>query len=150
MRKGEEEQVCSLIENVFNEFVAPDYGPDGINEFFKFANPHALRERAGPEQVVLVAEQDSGLVGVVEMRNCDHIAMLFVSTRRQGIAKELIRGALAECRKRRPDIKRVTVNSSPFAAPVYSRMGFRATGPLQEKNGIIFVPMAYDPESGGP
>ena len=101
---------------------------------------------AGPEQVVLVAEQDSDLVGVIEMLNCDHIAMLFVSTRRKGIAKELIRGALAECRRRRPGVNRITVNSSPFAEPVYSRMGFRATGPLQEKNGIIFVPMACDPE----
>ena len=57
MKKGEEEKVCSLVEKVFNEFVAPDYGEEGITEFFKFANPLALAERAGSEQVVVVAEQ---------------------------------------------------------------------------------------------
>ena len=146
MQQGEEARVCSLIEKVFKEFVAPDYGLEGINEFFKFANPIAMAERAGVEQVVVVAEQKSDFVGVIEMRKCDHIAMLFVSLRGKGIAKKLINRAIEECCKRKPDIKRITVNSSPFAEPVYSRMGFKATGPSQKKNGITFVPMAYDLE----
>jgi len=146
MLKGEEAKVCALVGKVFNEFVAPDYGEEGIHEFFKFATPPAMAGRAGSEQVVMVAEQVPDLVGMIEMRNYDHIAMLFVGLRGQGIAKELINRAVEECRRRKPEIKRITVNSSPFAAPVYSRMGFKATGPLQTKNGITFAPMARDLE----
>ena len=141
MHPGEEASVCSLIENVFNEFVAPDYDLEGINEFFKFANLLAMTERAGMEQVIVVAERKSDLVGIIEMRKCEHIALLFVSYHGRGIAKELIKKAVEECCKRQPDIKTITVNSSLFAEPVYSRMGFKATGLVQEKNGITFVPM---------
>jgi hypothetical protein len=146
MKQGEEAKVCSLIEKVFNEFVAPDYGPEGVNEFFKFANPHALAERAGLGQVVVVAEQESEIVGVIEIIRYDHISMLFVGRRGEGIAKDLIRIAVGECRKRQPDLKQITVNSSPFAEPIYCRMGFKTTGSFQKKNGIIFVPMACDLE----
>jgi GNAT superfamily N-acetyltransferase len=141
MHPGEEASVCSLIENVFNEFVAPDYDLEGINEFFKFANPLAMAERAGMEQVIVIAERKSDLVGIIEMRECEHIALLFVSYRGRGIAKELIKKAVEECCKRQPDIKTITVNSSLFAEPVYSRMGFKSTGLVQKKNGITFVPM---------
>ncbi len=146
MQSGEEEKVCSLVEKVFNEFVAPDYAREGVDEFFKFANPAALAGRAGTEQLVMVAEQGSDFVGIIEMCNCDHIAMLFVSHRGRGIARELVSRAVGECRKRQPDLKRITVNSSLFAEPVYSRMGFKATGAIQKKNGIIFIPMACDLE----
>jgi len=146
MQKGEEEKVCSLVEKIFNEFVAPDYDREGVDEFFKYANPAALAGRAGKDQFVMVAEQGPDLVGIIEMRNCDHIAMLFVSHRERGIARGLIGRAVGECRKRQPDVKRITVNSSPFAEPVYSWMGFRATGSIQKKNGIIFIPMTCDLE----
>jgi GNAT superfamily N-acetyltransferase len=149
MRQGEEESVCALVEKVFNEFVAPDYDLDGVNEFFKFANPSALAGRAGTEQVVMVAEKGRDLVGIIEIRNRSHIAMLFVSRRGKGIAKELIRRAVNECRERLPDLKRITVNSSPYAENVYSRMGFKATGPVRKQNGILFVPMACDLDRPG-
>lgn len=144
MERGEEAKVCSLVEKVFHEFVAPDYEAHGIEAFFKFASPLALAQRAGPDQVVIVAEQGPDLAGIIEVRNCEHIALLFVSLRGKGIAKELISRSIEECRKRRPGLKRITVNSSPFAEPIYSRMGFRPTGPFQKKKGITFEPMARD------
>ncbi len=146
MRPGEEAIVCSLIEKVFNEFVAPEYGAEGTNEFFKFANPQAMAERANTKQIVIVAEYDSDLVGVIEMRGNNHIAMLFVTLQSRGIAKELIKKAIEECRKREQDVKKITVNSSPFAEPIYTKVGFKPTGSSQQKNGITFVPMAYDLE----
>ena len=41
------------------------------------------------------------------------------------------------------DVKRVTVNSSPYAVCVYERLGFVKTGEQQEQNGIIYVPMEH-------
>jgi len=144
MKQGEEAKVCSLVEKVFNEFVAPDYGPDGIEEFFRFAGADALAKRFRPDQVVMIAEQGAEIIGIIEMVRYAHLSLLFVSRRGEGIAKELFSRAVEECRKRQPDLKQITVNSSPFAEPVYRRMGFNATGPKQKKNGIIFVPMALE------
>jgi hypothetical protein len=144
MKKGEEGRVCALVEKVFNEFVAPDYDSEGVNEFFKYANPLAMAERGGTEQVIIVAEKGDNIVGIIEMRNSNHIALLFVSCRGEGIAKRLFKRAVKECRKRHPDLKTITVNSSLFAEPVYTRMGFMTTGSVQKKNGIIFVPMVLD------
>jgi GNAT superfamily N-acetyltransferase len=144
MERGEETRVCALVERVFREFVAPDYGPRGIQVFFEFANPQSMADRTGPEQVIVVAELGADIVGMIEMRGCDHIALLFVSHRRRGIAKELVRLAVRECRRRKPDVRQITVNSSPFAEPIYRRMGFTSTGPVQEKMGILFVPMVCD------
>jgi hypothetical protein len=144
MKKGEEGRACALIEKVFNEFLAPDYGREGVDEFFRFANPAAMAARMGPEQIVIVAEKGTDIIGVIEMRSVNHIAMLFVGNRGEGIAKGLFSRAVKECMKRNPDIKTITVNSSPFAEPVYSKMGFKATGPSQEKNGITFVPMSFE------
>jgi len=147
MKTGEEGRVCALIEKVFNEFVAPDYGQECVDEFFKFANPMAMARRKGPEQVVIIAEKGTDIVGVIEMRSFNHIAMLFVGSRGEGIAKGLFKKAVNVCLKRHPDIKTITVNSSPFAESIYSKMGFKTTGRKQKKNGIIFVPMACDLKS---
>ena len=143
MRQGEEGRVCALVERVFNEFVAPDYSPEGVEEFFKFADSAALRERAGEHRIVLLAEEGTELAGVLEARDCSHISLLFVERKflRKGIATELVRLAIRECRKRLPDLRSVTVNSSPFAVPAYRKMGFLETGPSREVSGIIFVPM---------
>jgi len=142
MRLGEELKVCALVAEVFNEFVAPEYGQDGIDEFFKFANAEAMAGRTSPEQFVMVAEIGTEIGGMIEMVRYDHISLLFVSRRSKGIAKRLLTLAIKECSKRQPDLKEITVNSSPYAEPVYRAMGFQTTGPLQKKNGIIFVPMS--------
>jgi len=141
MEKGEETRVCSLVEKVFNELVAPGYGPEGIREFFKYANPEALARRADSGQVVVVAEQGEEMVGVIEMITCSHVSLLFVSRRGQGIAKELFRLAMEACRSMQPGLTHVTVNSSTYARAAYEKLGFQGTGPQQEKGGIVFVPM---------
>lgn len=40
-----------------------------------------------------------------------------------------------------PAIKGLTVNSSPYAVEIYKRLGFVSTDVMQEKDGIIFIPM---------
>jgi predicted GNAT family N-acyltransferase len=141
MERGEERKVCAFVAKVFNEFVAPEYGQDGIDEFFKFANAEAMAGRASPEQVVMVAEIGVEIVGMIEMIRYDHISLLFVSRHGEGIAKRLLTLAIKECSKKQPDLKEISVNSSPYAEPIYRAMGFKTIGPQQKKNGIIFVPM---------
>jgi predicted GNAT family N-acyltransferase len=85
-------------------------------------------------------------VGAIEVRDYNHISLLFVhmAHQRQGIARELLRRALAICCRYRPSLRQVDVNSSPNAVVAYARLGFRQRGPEQIKNGIRFVPMVLD------
>ena len=35
------------------------------------------------------------------------------------------------------------IDSSPYAAPIYQKLGFRAIGPEQVVDGLRFIPMEY-------
>jgi GNAT superfamily N-acetyltransferase len=142
MSSGEEQLVCELVKVVFNEFVAPDYDQDGVDNFFCFANAAAMAERVQSGGYVLVAKQSGRLVGMLEFSRPDRIAMLFVSQRGQGIAKELVARAIERARVENPALSKVTVHSSPFAKTAYQKMGFRQTGDIATEQGIRYVPMA--------
>ncbi len=92
----------------------------------------------------LVSRKGETIVGVIEVRNNDHIYLLFVDAayHRQGIGKTLLKAALARCVKQDPKVDEITVNSSPFAVPIYQRLGFVAMGGEQVQDGIRFIPMA--------
>jgi GNAT superfamily N-acetyltransferase len=143
MQAGEESAVCDLVARVFEEFVAPGFSPEGVREFLGYAEPSALVQRAQDNHFVLVAVTEDQVVGMIEVRNHDHISLFFVDARvhRRGIGRELAGQALDICRHTRPDLKEIDVNSSPYAVPVYERLGFRQVGPERVKNGIRFVPM---------
>jgi catechol 2,3-dioxygenase-like lactoylglutathione lyase family enzyme/predicted N-acetyltransferase YhbS len=141
MQAGEEDAVCQLITRVFDEFVAPDFGEDGIQEFYRYANPESLAQHAKRDHDILVAEEEGQIVGMIAMRKQTHVALLFVERRGRGIARELLRQAMDACRQAAPETTRITVHSSPYALPVYLRLGFEVSGPEKTVHGIRFVPM---------
>jgi GNAT superfamily N-acetyltransferase len=69
--------------------------------------------------------------------------LLFVdkSHQRKGIARELLKRSIEICRKRKSDIQRVTVNSSPNAVTAYQKIGFKDIEDEKVVNGIRFIPM---------
>jgi GNAT superfamily N-acetyltransferase len=150
MEFGEESEVFELISRVFNEFVAPGYSNEGIEEFMKYAQPEELAGRLKEDQVILVAELGSEIIGVIDILNCSHVALLFVDARfqRRGIGKELLRKALEICRQEEPSLSKVTVNSSPNAVTAYEKIGFEPTDIEQCVNGIRFVPMSLNVTGG--
>jgi GNAT superfamily N-acetyltransferase len=141
MVDGEEEAVNALVEGVFNEFVAPDYDDEGIAEFFRFANPDAMKERIRSGGFVLVAEYGDRLAGVLEFTPPNSIAMLFVTVRRRGIAKGLLSQAMKKVLVANPSLSKLIVHSSPYAVAVYEKMGFHSTDKAMKENGIEYVPM---------
>ena len=141
MNTGEEPSVCELVRKVFNEFVAADYGQEGVEEFFRFASPEAMKERVRSGGFVWVADQADALVGMLEFSLPDCIAMLFVTVQHQGIAKELLVQAMSKARALNPDLAKLTVHSSPYAEPIYQKMGFRKSGNATTENGITYIPM---------
>jgi GNAT superfamily N-acetyltransferase len=78
----------------------------------------------------------------VAVRDTTHLYHLFVRQEFQGrgLSRELWQHA-KEAAIAAGNRCGFTVNSSPYAVPVYERFGFKATGPRIETHGIAFVPM---------
>jgi len=77
MVSGEEAEVSDTIARVFHEFVAHEYPPKGIEEFFDYIQPQALKERAGGGHFILVAKNDGKIVGMIQLAlvGFDNISM---------------------------------------------------------------------------
>ena len=146
MQPGQEIRVCDLIIRVFEEWVAPDFSPNGVQEFLKYVQPDALRERSQANHFALVAAMGDAIVGVIEIRNHEHVSLFFVDQEHmgEGIGRELWRRALDICRRENPDVREISVNSSPYAVPIYEKLGFRQTEPERVVDGILFIPMAIE------
>jgi hypothetical protein len=87
--KGEEEKACLLVMDCFGEFVAPGYSKEGVIEFSKYVNPKFTQHRLGDDHFIILALDNDVIVGVIEVRNCNHISLFFVGKEYQnkGLAK---------------------------------------------------------------
>jgi GNAT superfamily N-acetyltransferase len=148
LRPGEEQEACVLVRRVFDVFVAPEYEPEGVQAFHRYADPQRLRERLAEGHDVLLAFVGEALVGVVELRGGRHISLLFVEAMFQGrgIARALMDAAIALGRERAPGIKALSVNASPNSALIYERLGFCATASQEHRDGMVFIPMERELE----
>ncbi len=135
IRPEERETALLLVWKVFQEYEAPDYTQEGVEAFYKSIHD----EKYLSELCWYGAFVQEALVGVIAARNAGtHIALFFVdgAYHRQGIGKQLFQAALAA----NPSHV-MTVNSSPYAASVYHKLGFEDTGSEQVANGLRFTPM---------
>ena len=144
LRPEEIDAALDLVWAVFQKFEAPDYTPEGVEEFYKSIHDQDYLSRLAWHG----AFAGEALVGVIATRSAGtHIALFFVdgSHHRQGIGRQLFQAArgAAPCK--------MTVHSSPYAVPVYHKLGFRDTGAEQTVCGLRFTPMelAYGSVCGG-
>ena len=145
MTPADAQGVSRLILDAFVEFLEAEYSEEGRAEFIRHVQPEALVDRSRSGHFLLLAIAGGQPAGVIDLRDNDHVSLLFVDKgfQRQGIARELLARALSVARPTRPGLDRVTVNSSRFGVPIYERLGFRQTGPERTVNGIVFTPMAH-------
>ncbi len=149
MRPGEEVEVSQLVGRGFDRYVAPDFPPEGVAEFRRYAAPDALAERAKGSSAVLVAEEDGRITGVLELRWPDRIALFFVEAPGRGLGRRLFDEALTLCRNKCPGPGVLTVHSSRHAVPVYRHFGFEPAGDERSEAGITYLPMEYRFERAG-
>ncbi|ONI46069.1 hypothetical protein AN641_00270 [Candidatus Epulonipiscioides gigas] len=125
-----------LVWNVFLEFEAPDYSEQGINTFKNYIADEAMMF----ELEFYGAFKDDELLGIIAMRNKNHLTMLFTKKEhhKKGVAKLLFNHILQIT-----DEKIFTVNSSPYAVEIYHKLGFTDTDNEKEINGIRFTSMQY-------
>ena len=139
-------RAIDLVNVVFSEFVAVDYAEEGRNTFEAYLKEKLQKVSAdlqsGHKKMWAYYREDE-ILGVIATQNVSHISLMFVAKEqhRKGIAKELFQTVLAEL-KEHPGVTQITVNSSPYAITVYERLGFVKTAEQQERNGILFIPMA--------
>ncbi len=130
----------SLVHSVFDRFEAPDYSREGIASFYAFLDSVPEQFNSGALKIWAALREDR-LIGVLAMRDGRHIYLLFVDPgfHRQGIARALVQTAADFARENGQ--KQLTVNSLPYAVPVYHRLGFSDLSAEQTADGIRFTPM---------
>ncbi|SEU19498.1 GNAT family N-acetyltransferase [Paenibacillus sp. NFR01] len=133
--------ILQLVHESFDEQIAPWYTPEGIQQFYKFIDARAVQERFGKDHQMFVAYCDGRLAGMIEVRNVQHISMLFIHNdfRGAGIGTSLLRHAAGYLEQL--GAKTVTVNSSPNSVGFYRGNGFIPVQEEQAVHGIRFIPM---------
>lgn len=127
-----------LIWKTFLQFEAPEYSDEGVNSFYQF-----LKSPETVNTLEFWGAYDKGrLEGVIATNeNRKHICCFFVDPEfhRRGIGTRLW-----EHLKHQSAQQTITVNSSPFAVPIYRRLGFVPTASEQLADGIRYTPMQYE------
>ncbi|MFZ3103051.1 MAG: GNAT family N-acetyltransferase [Desulfitobacteriaceae bacterium] len=131
--------ITELVLGVFDKYVGYGYSLDGQSVFRMYCLPNAMSTRLTEgTSFCLVAILVQKIIGMIEVRNGNHIALLFVDDRyhKNGIAKNLVTLAIEKVK-----VTDIYVNSSPYAIDIYKRMGFEQLEEEQERDGIRFIPM---------
>ncbi len=146
VREGVREDWKPAIElawRSFNLCVAADYTAEGREVFRRFLSDESLyRMFAMGSYRLFVATLYGRYVGMLTLRQRAHISLLFVEEGCQGngIGSALVEMA-AETVAAENRGNTLSVHASPGAAAFYRRIGFTATEPEQEREGVRFTPM---------
>lgn len=135
LKQDEMDQALDLVWNVFQEYEAPDYSEEGIHEFYQTIQNPVWRDALQ----FYGAFMETACIGVIASSNQgSHIALFFVDGKYhcKGIGKKLLETLLKDT-----DADMITVNSSPYAVPIYHKLGFVDTDREQSVHGLRFVPM---------
>lgn len=138
------QDALDLVWEVFEIYEAPEYDEMGIKTFRHFIEYGNMVEKVNRgEMMFWGCYLNSYLVGVIALREGQHISLLFVRKRfhKLGVARRLVRIAMHFVESQEPEIRAVTVNASPYAVGFYKKVGFVPLGPEKTKDGIRFTSM---------
>ena len=133
---GQIPAALELCWQVFQEFEAPEYSPEGVAAFRA-----SLDDKDRTKRLNFYGAFDGDrLVGVLCMRAPQHIGGFFVdgAYHRRGIGRQLF-----EAMRRNYSRQVFTVNSSPYAVEIYRHLGFVPTDTEQLTDGIRYTPMLF-------
>lgn len=135
------EAVSAVCIAAFSKSVAGTLSEEGISTFSKIAASDAFLRRMKEDNLMLVAECDGEIDGVIELKEGRHVAMLFVKPEKQMrcIGRKLLLSALTYAR-----FGSVTVNASLSSVPAYKKYGFELKGDIAESAGLVYQPMEIE------
>ena len=135
----EVDEALALALEVFMQFEAPDYGPEGVSAFKRsLVENKAFIDSCKQGLCPIYAAFDGHkIVGIMGMRANKK------EYHHRGIATALFQFLLEDVRKEDPALKEITLNSSPYGKGFYLHIGFIPLSEEQEVDGIRFTPMKY-------
>ena len=136
--------ICmDLAWRTFLKYEASDYTQEGIDNFKAFVSDGVLKSMfdQGAYQV-FVAVYEKKVIGLVSLRDRNHISLLFVESayHHMGIGTGLLQ-TLCEYMYKEMGQTSVTVNAAPYAVEFYHKVGFTDTAGVQVTAGISYTPM---------
>ena len=145
---NEVENAMELALEVFMQFEAPDYHPSGVETFKRdiVENADYLEKAKQGICPIYGAFDGEKMVALIGMRsNKTHINLVFTKKEyhRKGISTAIFNYLLKDVLSENPNIRELTLNSSPYGLPFYLHIGFIPLSDEQEINGIRFTPMKY-------
>lgn len=145
---GEVEEALSLALEVFMQFEAPDYKPEGVHTFKRdiVENAEFIAKCKKGECPIYAAFDNGKIIGIIGMRSSKtHINLVFTKKQyhRKGVATAIFNYLLDDILKEDPDLEEITLNSSPYGKEFYLHIGFIPLSEEQESDGIIYTPMKY-------
>lgn len=148
INESEVEEALALAWEVFMQFEAPDYTPQGAETFKRdIIQNKEFTEKCKKGICPIYAAFDKGkIVGIIGMRsNKTHINLVFTKKEyhRQGVATAIFNYLLEDLLNEDPELKEITLNSSPYGLPFYRKIGFIPLSEEQEADGIRYTPMKY-------
>lgn len=149
VHSNEVEEALALAWEVFLEFKEPDLKPEGAETFKRdvVQNDEFISKYQQGIYPLYAAFDKGKIISIIGMRS-DKAHINFVFTKKEyhhkGIATAILQRVLEDLLKNNPNLKEITLNSSPYAKPFYMHIGFETLADeYQEKNGIRFMPMRY-------
>lgn len=137
------DEAFTLIWNVFQEFVAPDYTKEGVDYFYdQFITGKKFRSDFFTGiQTMYGAFDNDRLAGVLSISKDNHVSCVFVdgNDQRKGIAAKLFSKIISELRQQ--GAEKIRLNASPYGVPFYHAIGFTDTNPEKVYHGIRYTPM---------
>jgi len=133
----------NLAWRTFLRFDAAGYTKEAVENFKEFVSDNKLfRNFCDGKYPLFVAIFDEKIVGLISLRNDNHISLLFVdgNYHRLGVGSALIEYA-RDYLMSEMNLSRVTVFAAPYAYPFYRAEGFVSIGDETQKDGMIFTPM---------
>lgn len=142
-KEKQAKQVCKLVTDCFNKFVAPAFSLKGRKEFLSKITSEKFVERSkSKKREYYVAVRNNQVIGVIGMKkNQRRIGLLFVDKRfhRKGVAKALV-GKIEPILKKESN-KSIKTRSSLYAVKFYEKMGYKKSTGLIKSKGMIYQPM---------
>ena len=141
MKPGDIQEVSRIVTAAFLDSIAEGLSEKGIATFKELSSPEAFARRMNEDNCMFVYEEQGQIMGMIELKEGRHVAMMFVSPiyQNQGVGRELIQVALSHSR-----VQSVTVSAALPSVAAYQRYGFEVVGVEQEKQGLRYIPMEID------
>lgn len=132
----------ALCKEVFMEFEAPGYPPEGTINFLAFLELQQMERMVSTGLLRFFgAFCGKDLIGAAALRDHFHICLLFVKKEfhRQGVGTALLSAMEKQCCS--CGIRMITVNASPYGLPFYLARGYKCRSEEECIDGIRFTPM---------